>query len=135
MSYIAKIYLNKMFNKNDCLSIEGDKIKLKVRNVINPIPINKPPKNIYEHIEIYGDGKLILSKDKVESLKVLWKGKMYDNNNKDELEGQVVNIGDEYIVYFPNPGWKVGEEHELHFKIIQDRPIEIKITRPVVESS
>jgi hypothetical protein len=132
MSYIAKVYLNKMFRKQDCLTIEGDMLKILVRNVLNPIPLQKPPANIYEHVEIKGDGQLLVGKEKQQGLKVSWKGKIYTPENAKDVEGQVVNIGDEYIVYVPNPGWKVGETHELYVKIIQDRPIEIKVSLPVV---
>lgn len=133
MSYIAKIYLNKMFKKKDCLTIDGDMLKLKVRNVLNPIPLEKPPKNIYDHFEIKGDGELIVGKGKEGPFKVVWDGKTYTSENANEAEGKVVGLGDEYEVYFPNPGWSAGETHKLYIHIIQDRPIEITIKRTIQE--
>ena len=67
MSYIAKVYLNKMFKKEECLTIEGDQLKIKVYNVLNPIVLAKPPKNVYEHLEITSGGKLeiLLKKDRL----------------------------------------------------------------------
>ncbi|MHA1819593.1 MAG: hypothetical protein ACTSU2_14210 [Promethearchaeota archaeon] len=129
MSYIAKIYLNKMFKKDDCLRIdENNNLVIKVRNVLNPIPLGKPPKRAIDHLEVKGDGELL----NLEGLKAKWKGKEYDDSNSAELEGQVVELGDEYEVYFPNRmGWKSGETHELEIKIIQDRPILIKIKRTI----
>lgn len=116
-----------MFKKSDCLSIEGDQLKIKVRNVLNPIPIQNIPDRAADHLIVKGDGQEL----DLEGLNVVYNGKTYTDENSKELDGKVLNIGEEYVVGFKNPGWKSGETHDLFFKIIQDRPIEIKITRTI----
>ena len=128
MSYIAKIYLNKMFKKADCLSIDGDNVVLLIRNVLNPMLLEKPPEKSLDHIKVWGDGELL----NLEGLQIEWKGTKYDDSNSASLEGKVIELGDEYKATWPNKmGWKSDENHEVRIKIIQDRPIEIKIKRTV----
>jgi hypothetical protein len=130
MSYIAKIYLNKMFKKEETLTLDGDMLKLKVYNVLNPLPLQRPPEKPYDHLEIMSEGKVICGHDI--HFKIEWKGKVFDHTNCKTLEGQTVGLGDVYTCIFKNPGWKKGETHELNIKVIQDRPIEIKIERTIM---
>ena len=135
MSYIAKIYLKKMFKK-DAFKIEGDYLKITVNNVISPLECLAVPDNPNEHFEFIDEnGKLIAGKGNEEAwnkLKLEVKGKTYTKDNYHELVGQTVERGESYIIYVPNPGWQPGEEHKLTVKITQDRPIEFFVKFTVV---
>lgn len=135
MSYIAKIYLKKMFRK-DSLEIDGDYIKVTVNNVINPMEVESvpddSPNNHFEFID--EDGNVVAGKGNEkawEKFKLEVHGKTYDKDNYKDLIGVSVDRGEQYIVYFPNPGWKSGEKHALTVKIYQDRPIEFTIKRTI----
>ena len=54
MSYIAKVYLNKIFPKkgDDAIKIEGDYIVITMNNVINPLTNDQPPKVLEESFDI-----------------------------------------------------------------------------------
>ncbi len=132
MSYIAKIYLKKMF-KPDAFKIEGDYLKITVNNVISPLDVQKVPEDSpNEHFELIDEnGKVIAGKGNIvawEKFKVEAHGKQYDKNNYPSMVGVKVDRGEQYIIYVPNPGWKIGESHKLTVKLYQDRPIEFFIT-------
>lgn len=131
MSYIAKIYLKKMF-KNDAFKIEGDSLKITVNNVISPLECLAVPENPNDHFEFFDEnGKLIAGKgndDAWNKLKVEVHGKTYTKDNYGELVGVTVDRGQSYIIYVPNPGWKPGEQHKITVKIMQDRPIEFFVS-------
>ncbi|MEX2684034.1 MAG: hypothetical protein Q6373_020860 [Candidatus Sigynarchaeota archaeon] len=135
MSYIAKIYLKKMF-RDDAFKIETyngvEYLKITVNNVISPIEVKSlpddSPNNHFDFID--ENGKVIAGKGNPpvwEKFMVEAKGKKYDKDNYKSTIGVKVDRGEQYIVWVPNPGWKVGEEHKLTVKIYQDRPIEFFI--------
>ncbi|MHA1847216.1 MAG: hypothetical protein ACTSXU_06190 [Promethearchaeota archaeon] len=139
MSYISKIYLKKMFKKDSIQLIEnGSTLKITVNNVINPIKAEKLPEDsINNHFEILDDNdKPIAGKDRpdlFDKIKVEVHGKIYTKDNVEQIVGEEVDRGEQYIIYIPNPGWKAGEEHKITVKIHQDRPIEFFIKRTVQE--
>lgn len=137
MSYIAKIYLKKMFKKDSVeLVDDGEMVKITVNNVINPIEVEElPDDSINNHFEFFDDeDNCIIGKGKPElwdKFKLEVHGKVYTKDNAEELIGEKVERGEKYIVYFPNPGWEKGEQHKITVKIYQDRPIEFFIKRTV----
>ncbi|MFX0099298.1 MAG: hypothetical protein ACFFCS_06915 [Candidatus Hodarchaeota archaeon] len=133
MSYIAKIYLKKMFKK-DSFQIDGDYIKITVNNVINPMECESVPEDSpNDHFEFIDEnGNVVAGKGNEkawETFKLEVHGKTYDKDNYHDLVGVSLDRGEQYIVYFPNPGWSSGEEHALTVKLYQDRPIEFTIKR------
>ncbi|MHA1683392.1 MAG: hypothetical protein ACTSUE_20800 [Promethearchaeota archaeon] len=126
-----------MFKKDSIeLVDDGATIKVTVNNVIGPMEIEKlPDDSINNHFEFFDDdGNCIVGKGKPdlwEKFKLEVHGKIYTKDNVAEIVGQKVDRGEQYIVYFPNPGWKSGEEHKITVKIYQDRPIEFFIKRTV----
>ncbi|MHA1368404.1 MAG: hypothetical protein ACTSRA_01650 [Promethearchaeota archaeon] len=135
MSYIAKIYLKKMF-KSDCMKIDGEYLKVTVNNVINPIEVEKLPEDgVNNHFDIIDEnGNVIAGKGNPaawEKMKLEVHGKVYTKDNYTELVGERLERGEQYVVYIPNPGWKSGETHKITVKIYQDHPIEFFIKRTV----
>lgn len=130
MSYIAKVYLKKMFRK-DAVKVEGDMLTITVNNVISPLECEEVPENPNDHFEFIDEnGDLIAGKGKEdvwENFSLEVHGKKYTKDNYHELVGQKVDRGEQYIISFPNPGWSPGETHKLTVKIHQDRPIEFFI--------
>lgn len=135
MSYIAKVYLKKMF-RDDAFKIvqEGDDeyLKITVNNVISPLEIkNLPDDDLNDHFELIDEnGTVIAGKGNTaawEKLMVEAKGVRYNKDNADQIAGVKVERGEQYIIWVPNPGWQVGESHKLTVKIHQDRPIEFFI--------
>ena len=138
MSYIAKIYLTKMFPKKgeDCIHLEGDDIVITMNNVINPIENKDVPDNINEYFEINVNGQPLAGKNAppeiFEKMKLVWvnKGKTYTAQNYKEAKGEVLPIGDKIKLYVPNHlGLKPGDNIKLEVKIHQDNPIAFSITR------
>ncbi len=135
MSFIAKFYLTKMFRKDKALSIDGDDLKITWQNVIAPIKNKDVPDEIWKYFELIGDDNKVLlnasTKDAWKKTKGMWGTKTYTLNNYKTLQGTVIPIGDDIMIWVTNPGWKKGEIHKLTVRIIQDRPIEFSIQLPV----
>ncbi len=114
--------------RDDAFKIEGDYLKITVNNVISPLECVKVPDAPNDHFEFIDENdKVIAGKANPaawEKFMIEVHGKKYDKNNYHELVGVTVERNQQYIVYVPNPGWKVGEEHKLTVKLNQDRPIE-----------
>ena len=137
MSYIAKPYLIKMFSKGDCLKIEGDSLKITMKNVINRIKADDVPDNIGEYFLIELDGKPWVGKgapaENQSKSKMKYNDETFDINNYKSVKGRVLEKGEVMEFYIPNPGWKVGEEHTIKVNIFTDNPTIFSITREVVE--
>ena len=137
MSYIAKVYLNKMFPKKgeNAIRIEGDYIVVTFVNVINSIHADSVPADLNEHFEFISDDNPIAGKnipEAFEKVKMVWNGTEYNPTNFLDLKGKVFPTGDKVVFYFPNTvGWAAGEKHKITVKITQDRPITFSITRTV----
>src|SRR5271157_2670092 len=131
MSYISKIFLKKMFPA-DCCKVEDDYIKVTVTNVISNLDIQKLPEDgINNHFEILDENDTVLAgkgnEDAWEKFKVEFNGTVYDKDNYQDVVGTIVEKGQKYTVWLPNPGWSAGETHKLTVKLYQDRPIEFFI--------
>jgi len=132
MSYIAKVYLKKMF-RDDAFKIvqEGDTeyLRITANNVISPIEVKSlPADDLNDHFEFIDEnGTVIAGKGNPgvwDKVMVETQGVKYNKDNIDSAVGVKVGRGEQYIVWVPNPGWQVGEQHKLTVKIYQDRPIE-----------
>src|SRR5271157_187273 len=117
MSYIAKVYLKKMF-RDDAFKIvqEGDDeyLKITVNNVISPIEIKSLPEDdLNDHFEFIDEnGTVIAGKGNP----VAW--------DKIMVEAQGVKYNKDTIAEAIGTKVQRGEQHKLTVKIYQDRPIE-----------
>jgi hypothetical protein len=136
MSFIAKFYLAKMFRKDNALAVDGDFLKLTVNNVISPIKNKDVPDEIWQYFELVGDDNTVLlssdMQDAWAKTKGEWNGAEFTLDNYKDLQDTTIAVGDVMTLWFPNPGWSVGETHKLTFRIKQDRPIEFSVQLPVV---
>jgi hypothetical protein len=139
MSYIAKVYLNKMFPKKgeDALHLEGDFLVLPMINVMNPITNDILPSDLTASFEVIGDDNVQIAgkgnPEATKKMKAVWvdKKETYSLDNFTSIKNKVIPVGDKILFYFLNPGWKQGEEHKLTFNIIQDHPVKFSIERSI----
>jgi hypothetical protein len=137
MSYIAKVYLNRMFPKKgeDVIRVEGDNLVITFINAMNPITANEPPKDLLNSFEIIGDGSPIAGKgapDTLNKMKAVWKDLELTAENYMEIKDKTIPQGDKCILYVPNTlGWASGEKHKIQINLIQDRPISLSIQRTI----
>jgi hypothetical protein len=136
MSYIAKVYLNKMFPKADSIKVEGDNLVFTMNNVINPIVATTVPDDINNYFEIIGDENIaIAGKNKPDvfgKMKIVWGDKTIDAANFKSFKDQVLPTGESVKIYVPNTvGWKTGENHKITVKIFTDRPTVFTVERSV----
>ena len=139
MSYIAKIYLNKMFPKkgDDAISLdeENNEILFPMINVINPIEANDVPESIDEYFEIEINGKPLAGKEAPaeanENLKLEWVGKdTYTLDNYQEAKDEVLPVGEKVVLHMPNHlDLSKGDMLKIVVKIHQDSPITFRIRR------
>ncbi|GAB4313847.1 MAG: hypothetical protein Kow0069_15150 [Promethearchaeota archaeon] len=134
VSFIAKIYLVKMFPKKDCLKVEGDLLRIKWVNVISEIFNKDVPEDLRPHFELKVNGQVVVDETTEEAwqqMRAVWRGTEYTLENYRELQDTTVEVGDEVVLYVPNPGLKPGDVATLEFHVKQDRPIKFKIQRTV----
>ena len=137
MSYIAKIYLNKMFPKKgeDAIHLEDDYVVFPMNNVINPIEASDVPDNINEFFEIIVNGKPLAGKnapDEVfEDMKLVWEeDKEFTSENYKKAKGQVLPVGNKIKLYIPNHlDLESGQKLKIEVKIHQDAPITFRLRR------
>ena len=138
MSYIAKIYLNKMFPKkgDNGIKIDGDNLVIPCTVVINPIKVIGSPENLNDSFQILGDGTIIAGKDKpdvYDKVKIVAPTITITSENGKDLDGASVALGDIFQIIVPNTlGWAAGESHSLTMKIIQENPIQFTIKRTIL---
>jgi hypothetical protein len=129
MSYIPKYILKRMLPK-DCVTLEGDLIKVAMTNVISPISIDEIPDDVLNYLELKVDDKVV---EDLSGLKILWEDKEFTLANIADAVGETLPVGGKMTLVLPNSvGVAKGEKHDIEVIIKADNPINIKVSREVM---
>ena len=122
MSYIPKYILKRLFPK-DFAKLKDDGVEFTFQNILSPMKVEDIPdgEEYLARFSIKIDGTEV-PMETMKNAKITANGKEYSAMNVKEMEGQVIPVGGEIIVFAPVTefaGKKLekGNEHEFHMVI------------------
>jgi hypothetical protein len=134
MSYVPKYVLKRLIPA-DAVKLEKNVLKVKVVNILMPLPLSEIPGNFLDILEVKLDGEIVLNRTKPElfsKASIIHNDQTYPLKDIKNINGGVMPVGDIFYIVFPNfRNFKVGDTHKIEFNINIASGVSIEFERTI----
>ena len=134
MTYVPKYVLKRLIPP-DSVKLEGAVLKVKVVNILMPLPLSEIPGNFLDILSVKLDGEVVLNRtmpDLYNKASIIHNNTTYALKDIKTINGGVMPVGDEFTIVFPNfRNFKVGETHKIEFNIDIASGVSIEFERTI----